>query len=721
MSRSFNRVVLRAGGRGLAMLSLTGIVRADIVTTGNTIPVINSPANFSTPRGVEVGPTSTGTLTVTGSSTLDSAFGRLGEQVGGNGSAAINDNGDWNMTGGLSIGVYGRGELTVSSGGAVTAGFMTLGTRHIGVMTINSNSTVASMASADLGFEPTGNGTVNVIGAGAAWDIGTFFIVGNAGQGALTISNIGKVTSDNASVGSQASGTGSVKVQSGGLWELDSFLLIGNEGTAALEITSGGQVTSGTFGRLGASLDSDGSVTITGAGSKWSIATTLEIGRDGQGVMLVEQGGEVSTGDVLAMGSIATGHGELTVTGVGSKVTSLAQISVGHEANSELTVSAGALLDSRKAASATNSSSLVGRAVGVTGVATITGPGTQWIQDGTANIGFRGIGTMHVQNGAVVHTVDGVIARFNTATGTANVTGAGAQWQVDNNLDAGGSPEGVGGGAALNVSAGGQVEVGNTLRVWAGGAVNLAAGGEIDAAAIRHNEGGAFNFTGGMLRVDTFTGNLVNAGGTLAPGASAGLTTINGNYTQRSGATLEIELGGTAPGEFDRVEVGGTAMLHGILNVSLINSFTPALGNSFGILFASGGFGGTFDAILLPALPGGLGWQLNPGGATLFLNVVTASADFDFNGVVNGADLTKWKAGFGMGPGATHMQGDTDGDQDVDGADFLVWQRQLGSAATVAVTAAVPEPSTWMLLWLSTVAAKLASRRRIAELVSTTQ
>jgi len=58
------------------------------------------------------------------------------------------------------------------------------------------------------------------------------------------------------------------------------------------------------------------------------------------------------------------------------------------------------------------------------------------------------------------------------------------------------------------------------------------------------------------------------------------------------------------------------------------------------------------------------------------------------------------------------MLGDADGDLDVDGTDFLTWQRQLGRAATVAATAAVPELKTMFAL----VSGVLASffRRRMA-------
>ena len=64
---------------------------------------------------------------------------------------------------------------------------------------------------------------------------------------------------------------------------------------------------------------------------------------------------------------------------------------------------------------------------------------------------------------------------------------------------------------------------------------------------------------------------------------------------------------------------------------------------------------------------------------------------------MDGNDLMSWKAGFGANGSAVHRQGDADADQDVDGSDFLTWQRQLGGATTIATTA-VPEPATLMLL-----------------------
>ena len=66
------------------------------------------------------------------------------------------------------------------------------------------------------------------------------------------------------------------------------------------------------------------------------------------------------------------------------------------------------------------------------------------------------------------------------------------------------------------------------------------------------------------------------------------------------------------------------------------------------------------------------------------------AADFNEDTFVDEADLLIWKAAYGISDLA-----DADGDGDSDGADFLVWQRQLDSALSPSsAPVAVPEPSS---------------------------
>jgi len=102
--------------------------------------------------------------------------------------------------------------------------------------------------------------------------------------------------------------------------------------------------------------------------------------------------------------------------------------------------------------------------------------------------------------------------------------------------------------------------------------------------------------------------------------------------------------------------------------------------------------------------------------APIVLQVAPISADFDGDFDVDGDDLASWQSEFGFVTGATHMQGDADGDRDVDGADFLTWQRQLGGAATVAATAAIPEPATLLLLVSGALAMFLRRRAAVSKI-----
>jgi hypothetical protein len=85
---------------------------------------------------------------------------------------------------------------------------------------------------------------------------------------------------------------------------------------------------------------------------------------------------------------------------------------------------------------------------------------------------------------------------------------------------------------------------------------------------------------------------------------------------------------------------------------------------------------------------------------------VAETGDFDADGDVDGADFLRWQRGLGTATGATRGQGDSNGDGDVDAGDLGVWKNQFASATVVA--SGVPEP-----LGLSLIGAGLAGMWRL--------
>jgi hypothetical protein len=70
------------------------------------------------------------------------------------------------------------------------------------------------------------------------------------------------------------------------------------------------------------------------------------------------------------------------------------------------------------------------------------------------------------------------------------------------------------------------------------------------------------------------------------------------------------------------------------------------------------------------------------------------SGNFDGDQDVDGVDFLKWQSNFGASPGATFAQGDANGDGAVNGEDFAVWNDQFGDSLQLQT---IPEPAAGLL------------------------
>jgi T5SS/PEP-CTERM-associated repeat protein len=608
-----------------------------------------------------------GRLDITGGGRVNNGSGSVGTFGGAVGAVTVSGaNSTWDNRSSLLVGEYGTGTLQISAGGRVNNGSGSVGTfgGAVGTVTVSgANSTWDNQSSLLVG--EYGSGTLDVSAggrvvsnfgylaynpysfglatvSGATWDNSGEMYVGASGTGRLEIFAGGTVSNTNGWVGTNA-GSDGLAIIDASTWTNNGSLLVGYSGKGRVDISGGGSVTSGS-GFLGYNAGSQGAVFVSGPGSNWANAGDLSVGGPlgGNGSLYANAGGLVTVGgsaSVLGSGIIGTrGGGNVsanalnitggavdsvsgfigadiigqdgwvkaataaTVQGAGSIWTNLLSLFVGG--------ASGGSLDVSNAGRINNWEALIAFDFNTSGTATVSGAGSSWDNGSRMIVGNGGNGTLDISNGGSVSNTDGYIGYLNQGSGEVTVSG-GANWTNAGNLYVGGNSSSAAGTGSLAASNGGTVTVGGELKIWDTGTVDLA-GGTLNTTTLSNL--GTFNFSGGTLSVDQFIGDLVNNGGTLAPGDSPGTTNITGNYSQSIDSVYAVEMGGKGLGQFDVLNVAGTATLAGTLNATLFNLgggvFNPGLGDSFDILLAEV-ISGEFDFYTLATLDEGLRWDVS--------------------------------------------------------------------------------------------------------------
>ena len=190
---------------------------------------------------------------------------------------------------------------------------LSVGENGIGMLVVQNGGTLTDFGGF-VGDLPGSHGTATVSGAGSTWTNTGNVVVGGLGTGTLTIQNGGTVNSGGGgSVGLSVGSTGTVTVTGpGSSWNNSpgGGLNIGSFGTGTLTIANGGMVINNTAftANIGNGAGSQGTVTVTGAGSTWSNSSGVNIGNSGTGTLTVANGGIVSGPVVIATngGSIGT-------------------------------------------------------------------------------------------------------------------------------------------------------------------------------------------------------------------------------------------------------------------------------------------------------------------------------------------------------------------------------------------------------------------------------
>jgi hypothetical protein len=221
-------------------------------------------------------------------------------------------------------------------------------------------------------------------------------------------------------------------------------------------------------------------------------------------------------------------------------------------------------------------------------------------------------------------------------------------------------------------------------------------------------------------------GNLTNSGGTVAPGQSAGILAVEGNFVQASSGTLVAELNGEAVGtSYDQLSVAGTATLAGTLQIVATSQAEPQVRgeqNEFEIVVASvvnGQFNTvTYNGASLAAGANYAGVVNTQDGLFRILetsnsgvsvtNYLAIPGDANGDRVVDGSDFGIWNSNK-FTTGTNWSRGDFNRDGVTDGTDFGIWNSNKFTSAD-ASGSLVPEPNSWIVI-ISLLAAFVRSRK----------
>ncbi|MEX2310055.1 MAG: hypothetical protein WD738_20960 [Pirellulales bacterium] len=669
----------------LAILNVAGAVT--IAAGGKLVVadanVLGDTGSLTSGQYLYVGDTGAATLDITlGGDVSSVASSFIGNEEGSVGVATVDDMGSTWTSSSLFVGAQGNGTLNITNQGRVTT---------------NSQGTIAS------GEDSTSEATVDGLASG--WTTGETLYVGSSGTGTLRIKNGGQVSSStsfsNAGIIGADVGSVGVAIVQGihSSWTSDGDLIIGEGGDGSLDISAGGLVTVTGSSYIGNESSATGEVSVDGfssAASTWTVTNDLNVGIDGQGSLAVTSGGHVSS-LYGYLGRNLGGTGEATIDGDGSKWSINNDLYVGYDGEGTLDVTGGAEVS--------NSSAEIGNTPGSVGTATVDGTGSLWTVTNDIDIGDAGDGSLTVANGGEVRSLTGDIADAGTSTGSVTVTGAGSMWTMaDGDLRVGEDGSGT-----LSVEAGGRVSNRNGFIGFGPGSTGAATVDGADSQWIHSsdltvNNGTLTVTSGGMVQamgvLVTAPGEIhgdgsivgtVQNNGMVAPGASSpGALSIDGDFAQNAAGELAIEL--SSASTYDQLLVTDNATLAGTLTVSLIDGFTPGIGQVFTILTADD-VDETFDTELLPSVPN-LEFNVVYNAQSVVLTVISALAgDYNSDGTVDAADYVLWRKNDGSQEG------------------YDTWRANFGatiatgSGATAgsssSADAAVPEPTLLALLFLT--------------------
>ncbi|MEX2310758.1 MAG: hypothetical protein WD738_24535 [Pirellulales bacterium] len=514
--------------------------------------------------------------------------------VGSNSVTFANDRSSTNyLVGSPATDEAGRGVIIGEEANDTAAAL----TSHLGLL---------STAAATLGHVAGASGTLtldqnndqfNVTGSSADTEL----IIGRYGTGVLNISGGADVNVTNASgnalLGQYVGSNGTASIDgAGSTWSIATSLVVGGSGNGTLDVTNGGNVNSAT-GLLGASGGVAGNVTVTGVGSTWSNSGSMYVGGStlvdgGNGTLSIINQGLVDIGGTLKLwpgGNVSLAGGTLETAAI-----ELAGGSFNRTAGS-LRLGSGLSIEP---------SGLLGGSVAV-------GAGEALETDGDLYVGNAGAGTLNITTGGDVSNDNGHIGNQTGSVGVVTVDGTDSSWTINRLLSVGNFGSGTlnvtGGAEAQNVNIIGEHN-GSVGQVYVDGIGSLLTTSLVgltvarDGTGALHITNGASVSTVSLAPIAAAIGAAPGSNGTVAVDGAGSRWSVAGGFIGMAGldmrvgsfgnGALDITNGGVVDVKTGTVSVGVEGGSIGTINVDGPgSSLTSSFGTEVTLRVGQGGEG----------------------------------------------------------------------------------------------------------------------------------
>lgn len=248
-------------------------------------------------------------------------------------------------------------------------------------------------------------------------------------------------------------------------WTSSTNGYIGNDSYGSVTVSNNSDLYSHS-GNVGYDFDSTGVVTISGAGSSWT-SDYIGLGYFGNGTLNISDGGAVMVSHTtelarytsFAQGAINFNNGTLTTRELFASPSQLT--------GTGMIYTRGLISDIDLVFDSTHGLSQTFTPSGSNVVINLNMNDTT--NTGELGAGYKGNGSLLIQDGVKVISNEGYIGYFGGSTGVVSVDGAGSEWTTMGHLHCVSS-----GSGSLNITGGGAVTITNEIDLGGGGRGILA-------------------------------------------------------------------------------------------------------------------------------------------------------------------------------------------------------------------------------------------------------